>query len=171
MRFQFDLRCHLGLQRSMALETQRARSRSADDRHVVVQAGAVCTRNSLQNGETEILLISSLSNGDWGIPKGHLESGECSAAAAAREAFEEAGMVGEATPDPIGTFTYLKPLRPDLYCVRVHMLAVTAVAPNFPERDLRIARWVPASHAAAHVNREGLRIFLSGLFRSPRPCV
>jgi len=39
----------------------------------------------------EILFVGSRRNGRWGLPKGHIEAGETSWAAARREALEEAG--------------------------------------------------------------------------------
>lgn len=48
----------------------------------------------------EILTIRSRS-GRWTLPKGHIESGELPAHAAAREAEEEAGVDGPIDPEPL----------------------------------------------------------------------
>lgn len=61
---------------------------------VVDQAGALCLRVS-PGGEPQILLVGSRRNGRWGLPKGHVEPGETSHEAAARVAFEEAGIRGK----------------------------------------------------------------------------
>ncbi|WP_409995386.1 NUDIX domain-containing protein [Rhizobium leguminosarum] len=47
----------------------------------VAQAGAFCYRKS-ENGGLEILFVGSRRNGRWGIPKGHVDDGEASSAAA-----------------------------------------------------------------------------------------
>jgi len=74
----------------------------------VEQAGALCFRQVESGGEPEVLLISSRRTGDWGIPKGHMESGETASEGAVREAFEEAGVRGIVTRDPVGSFSYQK---------------------------------------------------------------
>ena len=53
----------------------------------VEQAGAICYRPSRCGKEVDVLLVTSRRNGAWGIPKGHVERGETTYAAAAREAF------------------------------------------------------------------------------------
>jgi 8-oxo-dGTP pyrophosphatase MutT (NUDIX family) len=54
--------------------------------------------------------VTSRDTGRWVIPKGWPIAGEAPHASAAREALEEAGVVGEAGKDSIGTFTYAKRL-------------------------------------------------------------
>lgn len=68
----------------------------------IVQAGAICYRRARGADGYDVLLISGKSTGRWGIPKGHLETGETTKAAAAREAFEEAGVVGVPTEHSVG---------------------------------------------------------------------
>ncbi|WP_420560617.1 NUDIX hydrolase [Tepidicaulis sp.] len=62
------------------------------EREPLRQAGAV--PYAVREGHVLFLLITS-SSGRWIFPKGHIEEGERSAQAASREAFEEAGVVGE----------------------------------------------------------------------------
>jgi 8-oxo-dGTP pyrophosphatase MutT (NUDIX family) len=42
--------------------------------------------------DDQCYLIRNKESGEWGFPKGHLESGETARAAALRELFEEAGL-------------------------------------------------------------------------------
>ncbi|WP_306372253.1 NUDIX hydrolase [Rhizobium tibeticum] len=70
-------------------------------------------------------LVGSRRNGRWGVPKGHLDPGETTAAAALREAFEEAGVEGLVTPDVFGSFSYRKDSTPHQYQVSVHLLEVS----------------------------------------------
>ncbi|MBZ7927547.1 NUDIX domain-containing protein (plasmid) [Ensifer adhaerens] len=126
----------------------------------VVQAGAICYRRARATDGYDVLLISGRSTGRWGIPKGHLEAGETTKGAAAREAFEEAGVVGVATEHSVGGFTYSKDDDALVYRVRVHLIAVRAIASDYPERSVRSSRWVPASIAAYEVGQPGLRNLL-----------
>ncbi|WDZ81740.1 NUDIX domain-containing protein (plasmid) [Ensifer adhaerens] len=126
----------------------------------VVQAGAICYRKARGADGYDVLLISGKTNQRWGIPKGHLEVGETTKAAAAREAFEEAGVVGTPTEHSVGGFTYCKDSSALIYRVRVHLIAVHSIASDYPERDLRSNRWVPASIATYEVGQPGLRKLL-----------
>jgi 8-oxo-dGTP pyrophosphatase MutT (NUDIX family) len=84
---------------------------------LIEQAGAICLRKAGGRVKVEVLLIGSLRNGRWGIPKGHVEPGETSWEAAEREAFEEAGIKGTAIERVVGSFVYTKdraPLRIEL---------------------------------------------------------
>jgi 8-oxo-dGTP pyrophosphatase MutT (NUDIX family) len=63
------------------------------------QSGAVPFR--VRDGTIEVLLITSLTSGRWIIPKGIIEPPLSSAASAAQEAFEEAGVRGELS-GPVG---------------------------------------------------------------------
>jgi 8-oxo-dGTP pyrophosphatase MutT (NUDIX family) len=124
------------------------------------QAGAICYRCNDKAGLVETLLIASLRNGRWGIPKGHVEIGETTRQTARREAFEEAGVSGIVDKDVFGAFTYSKEGNPKQFHVSVHLLAVKELADNFPEKRVRKIRWVPISTAMGDIGQSGL----SGLF-------
>jgi 8-oxo-dGTP pyrophosphatase MutT (NUDIX family) len=82
---------------------------------LIEQAGAICLRKADGREKVEVLLIGSLRNGRWGIPKGHVEPGETSWEAAEREAFEEAGIIGTAIERVVGSFVYTKDRAPLRY--------------------------------------------------------
>ncbi|WDZ81977.1 NUDIX domain-containing protein (plasmid) [Ensifer adhaerens] len=126
----------------------------------VRQAGAICYRRARGADGYDVLLISGKSSGRWGIPKGHVETGETSKDAAAREAFEEAGVIGVSTEHSVGGFTYCKDSSALVYRVRVHLIAVRSLASDYPERGVRSNRWVPAPIAAYEVGEPGLRQLL-----------
>ncbi|PSC05410.1 NUDIX hydrolase [Alsobacter soli] len=109
-------------------------------------------------GRTEVLLVTSRETRRWVIPKGWPMKGKRPHQAATREAFEEAGVKGEAAPAPVGGFTYWKKLgRKRLLCtVEVFLMAVTAELKVWPERRQRKRRWFPAEEAAAQVEEPGL---------------
>ncbi len=73
-----------------------------------VQYAALPHRGGAQ---PEILLVTSRETGRWVIPKGWPMKGKSGSEAAAREAFEEAGVVGEIAPEPLGAYGYVKFLK------------------------------------------------------------
>lgn len=118
------------------------------------QAAALCYR---RDGDgTEVLLITGRNNLRWGIPKGTIEAGERSFEAAAREAFEEAGIRGRVHTDSIGAFHYFKSGRIIPYEVHVHLLEVREMTKAFPEFGERSLDWTPLRHAPGFVARQGL---------------
>lgn len=70
---------------------------------------------------------------------------------AAREAFEEAGVLGTVASLPIGGYRYLKrmPGGASVRCdVAVYLLEVTQVLAEWPEMDQRERRWMDVAEAA-----------------------
>lgn len=129
---------------------------------VIDQAGALCLRLSA-TGERQALLVGSRRNGRWGLPKGHIDPGEASHTAAAREAFEEAGIRGEISDTTFGSFLYSKDSSADRYRVIVHALDVRTIEDAYPENGLRPRAWFTVAEAAEAAGHEGLRDFLRGL--------
>lgn len=114
-------------------------------------------------------MITSRDTGRWVIPKGNPMPGAASHQAAAREAFEEAGITGDACPTDIGAFRYLK-RRADgdvTASVTVYPLAVRAQAADWPERGQRQVRWFPLSDAADRVAEGGLKTIIRNFATSP----
>lgn len=125
----------------------------------IEQAGALCLRVSLK-GEQQVLLVGSRRNGRWGLPKGHIDPGEPSHTAAAREAYEEAGVRGEVFETIAGSFSYSEESSPNRYRVIVHRLIVSSIDEDYPEQGLRARQWFKVSDAANVVGHEGLRNLL-----------
>jgi NUDIX domain-containing protein len=69
----------------------------------LLEAGALAFRRSKRHG-LEILLISKRRAHKWGIPKGRLVPQLSFAENAAKEAFEEAGVIGRISSDAVGVF-------------------------------------------------------------------
>jgi 8-oxo-dGTP pyrophosphatase MutT (NUDIX family) len=132
----------------------------------VQQAGAICYRRS-GNGELSVLLVGSRRNGRWGVPKGHFDPGESSSAAARREAFEEAGVIGTVDTDVLRSFSYRKDSSTHRYHVAVHLLRVYEIAAEFPEKTIRKQKWFPLKVAIRDVAQPGLRVLLSQLEAAP----
>src|SRR6202790_1764933 len=75
-----------------------------------VQYAALPFRQS-KASRTEVLLVTSRDTGRWIIPKGWPLKGKAPHRAAAREAHEEAGVVGKINRRAIGSFSYEKRLK------------------------------------------------------------
>jgi ADP-ribose pyrophosphatase YjhB (NUDIX family) len=74
-----------------------------------IQFGALCFRRSkTKKAGHEILLVSSRDTGRWIIPKGWPMDRETPAAAAAMEAWEEAGVRGRIFETCVGHYSYHK---------------------------------------------------------------
>jgi 8-oxo-dGTP pyrophosphatase MutT (NUDIX family) len=126
------------------------------------QVAALCWRMSPKRGP-EVLLITSLSSKRWIVPKGWPEAGLSPAENAAREAFEEAGVTGTISAEPVGSFHYLKEKKDGggIPCsVDVFSLAVTGQLDEWPEKGARELVWLPPEEAAAKVSEPGLRQLL-----------
>ncbi|HET9068136.1 MAG TPA: NUDIX domain-containing protein, partial [Amaricoccus sp.] len=92
--------------------------------------------------------------GRWVIPKGWPMRKRTEAEAAAREAYEEAGLRGEVSSRSLGIYTYQKFLRTgrSIPCVvRVYPLEAREMIRAFPETGQRRARWFAPEKAARRV--------------------
>lgn len=137
------------------------------------QVAALCWRVSHKAGPVlEVLLITSLNAKRWILPKGWLEPGLSAAENAAREAFEEAGVTGEISAQPVGHYHYLKEKKDGggVPCsVEVFALAVTKQSQDWPEKGVRELAWLPLDQAAVRVSEPGLRQVLKDFRKQHLP--
>ncbi|MEJ0025787.1 MAG: NUDIX hydrolase [Rhizomicrobium sp.] len=108
----------------------------------------------------EVLLITSRRTHRWIVPKGWPAKGSTPPADAAREALEEAGVVGEIAQEAIGVFHYVKELKhgAGLPCrVSLYPLKVTRQRKSWSEKAARDAKWYPVGEAAALVSEPELK--------------
>lgn len=108
-------------------------------------------------GEIEILLITT-RKGRWIIPKGIIEPGLSPAESAAKEAVEEAGVVGKIADQEIGKYSYEK--WGGTCHVRVFVLRVTKMLETWEEQFFRRRKWLPLLEALAEVEDEALQKIL-----------
>ena len=134
---------------------------SVSQRSIRLQYAALPYRTS--DVGLEVLLVTTLDSRHWIIPKGWPMRGRTPAVAAAREAFEEAGVRGAISPAPVGRFTYDKVDRRGLSQrieVEVFPLRVTRQHKDWPERRKRTTKWMPCEDAADLVEEESLKTLL-----------
>lgn len=97
-----------------------------------------------RKGKVEVLLVTSRRRGRWIIPKGWPIKGRTPAQTAAREAFEEAGVVEQTSTRPIGGYNYMK-MQDDGSVEKCHVtlfgLQVRGTLVNWPERKQRKRCW------------------------------
>jgi 8-oxo-dGTP pyrophosphatase MutT (NUDIX family) len=112
-------------------------------------------------GETlRILLVSSRETRRWVIPKGWPMKDKTDFAAAAQEAYEEAGLDGVISERPIGEYEYLKKLKSGaarLVKVDVFPMQVTGEHATWPEKGQRTLDWMTPVEAALAVQEPELR--------------
>lgn len=121
------------------------------------------------NGEVEVMLITSRDTKRWVIPKGNMMSGLKPHEAAAEEAFEEAGLTGIGCPASLGSFQYDKRRTSGNVrqaFVEVFPLAVIRQAESWPELDQRECRWFSLKDAADAVDEPELKDMIAE-FRLP----
>jgi 8-oxo-dGTP pyrophosphatase MutT (NUDIX family) len=115
-----------------------------------------------------VCLLTSRETRRWVIPKGWPIRGLKPREAAAREAFEEGGLLGRIiSKHPIGSYHYSKQL-PDsqnkLCRVKVFLLSVEGQADVWPEMEQREWCWVDLGKAAQMVEEGGLAEIIRSAF-------
>ena len=135
-----------------------------------IQYGALPYR--LSNGSrAEFMLVTSRETRRWIIPKGWPKKGKSPHQLAAREAFEEAGVRGSIAKRSLGSFSYKKGLKEGgmVECeVRVFPLKVKRQSKEWPEKNERKVKWLPAAKAAEKVKEPMLSKLIRRLARRYR---
>ena len=114
----------------------------------------------------EVMLVTSRDTGRWVLPKGWPMKGLTGAEAAAREAFEEAGLRGKVKGKALGTYAYHKRLADGEalpVTVTVYRLDVARELDTWPEAGQRTRRWFPPAEAASLVEEPDLAALLAAL--------
>jgi 8-oxo-dGTP pyrophosphatase MutT (NUDIX family) len=124
----------------------------------------------MHQGQPLILMVTSRETRRWIVPKGWQEKKVKDRDQAAREAFEEAGVIGVISDKPVGSYLYdkrlkngsLKPLN-----VAVYALNVEEVLDDWPEMEERERRWMTPAQAAMAVQEGALAALLLSMAVSP----
>jgi 8-oxo-dGTP pyrophosphatase MutT (NUDIX family) len=113
------------------------------------QAAAIPIRNN------KVCLITSSNGKRWVIPKGLIDPGHTAGETALMEAWEEAGLAGSLSGEPVGSYVYSKLGRN--YHVVVFIMQVTHAFEDWPERNARQRIWVGVDRALEQIEDQGLR--------------
>ncbi len=123
-----------------------------------------------RDGETRLLLITSRRRGRWIVPKGWPMKGYPPSVAASREAFEEAGIIGDISPVPMTTYRYMKARNDgsEVACrVTVFGMKVRGTLSHWREKGQRQRRWFSLEAAAGTLDDNELAEFLTTLKTEP----
>jgi uncharacterized protein len=110
-------------------------------------------------GHLEVMLITSRGRQRWIPPKGNLIKGLAPHEAAAQEAFEEAGVVGRVSSEPLGHYEAIKLYesgRTALLDVTLFPLRVEGRVAHWPEKGQRTILWFEPQGAAKVVDEPKL---------------
>ncbi|MBD2346063.1 NUDIX hydrolase [Anabaena subtropica] len=129
---------------------------------VLNQSGVIPYRE--RNGRIEILLITTRDRQTWVIPKGGIVNGMTPPASAAKEAWEEAGVIGQVDVNELGTYKYRK--RGKIYRVKMYLLPVEIVSNSYPEASTRYRRWLDATLAIKLIKKSSLKRILKGFLET-----
>ena len=126
----------------------------------------------IEGGRVRILLITSRETRRWIIPKGWPMDGLLPPEAAAAEAAEEAGIVGEVERKPIGSYRYdkrLKRQQSTAVQVIVFPFRVDRQAEAWKEQGQRDQAWFDPAVAAQRVAEPSLKRLIRdfGAARAP----
>ena len=121
---------------------------------------ALCWRRSRKG--LRILLITSRDTGRWVIPKGWPMRNRSDAEAAAREAYEEAGLRGRSpSAASASTPTTRRCATPQVHvAVRVFPLEVREMVRQYPETGQRRVKWFDPEAAARRVAEPELKALI-----------
>lgn len=119
------------------------------DHSPLLESGALAYRLD-RRGEPRVLVLTTSKGKQWGIPKGRVEPCLSFGDNAAKEAFEEAGILGEVAANSAGMYRATKRLTAGETVIEVwvYLLKVTDTLRDFPEKGRRELKWVSCDEAA-----------------------
>jgi 8-oxo-dGTP pyrophosphatase MutT (NUDIX family) len=129
---------------------------------LLIQYGTIPLRRGPE-GAVELLLVTSRDTGRWVVPRGNPIRGLAPHQSAAQEAWEEAGVRGAVSDQPLGRYRYKK-RRKLGFSVRAQVqlfeMLVTEVLEDWPERHQRRRAWFAPIDAAAAVDEPELKALI-----------
>lgn len=140
------------------LTPQNLRHMSRKANKVLKQSGVIPYR--IQDGKIQVLLITSRDRQSWVMPKGDIPEGMSPPDSAAKEAWEEAGIIGQVNTREIGTYKYRK--QGKNYRVKMYLLPVQTLSEDYPEAGFRDRQWLDIPQAMRRIKTTSLRRILQG---------
>jgi len=112
--------------------------------------------------DDRLVLITSRKSDRWIIPKGYVEKGLTPAESAAKEAYEEAGLIGVVHHKEAGNYRYSKFGK--LFSVQVYPLFIETMLDEWDEMHDRQRKLVTPSEAFEMLRHEELRQIVADFF-------
>ncbi len=112
--------------------------------------------------DNRLVLITSRKSDRWIIPKGYIEKGLSPADSAAKEAYEEAGLIGVVHRQQAGQYRYRKFGK--LYSVKVYPLFIETMLDEWEEMHTRNRKLVTPAEAVEMVAHGELRRIIADFF-------
>jgi len=119
------------------------------------------------NGSIKLLLITSIKKQRWIFPKGYIEFNLTAFESAKKEAYEEAGVIGENETVELGSFELKKKTRQSY--VRIFSMEVTKELKEYPEKNLRKRKWFSVKEALDHIQNNDIKNFVHKLENKLKP--
>ena len=121
------------------------------------------------NGDSQVLLVTSRETRRWIIPKGWPMKGLKDHRAAAIEAEEEAGLKGRMLKNAVGQYTYWRRTKRDFRLTSVHvfLLCVEGRLERWKEIGQREMRWVAWQDVATIVQEPELVSLIEAVAARP----
>lgn len=97
----------------------------------------------------EFAVVTSRRTGRWVFPKGGIDPGMTPQEAAAQEAYEEAGLIGDIYHAPVGSYLIPKIRPPLIWAVEVELypMRVTEIMESWLEQEERDRQFLPLDRA------------------------
>ena len=112
--------------------------------------------------DDRLVLITSRKSDRWIIPKGYVEKGLTPAESAAKEAYEEAGLIGVVHHKEAGNYRYSKFGK--LFSVQVYPLFIETMLDEWDEMHDRQRKLVTPSEALEMLRHEELKQIVADFF-------
>ena len=121
----------------------------------------------INSGEIELLLITSIKKQKWIFPKGFIEFNLSAFESAKKEAYEEAGVIGENETIELGAFEMKK--GNGISLIKVFSMEVTKELKDYPEKNLRERKWFSLNEAYEIIGNSEIKNFISKLKQNLKP--
>jgi len=112
------------------------------------QSGVIPYRK--KENQLEVLLITSIKNKKWIIPKGYIEFNLTPFESAKKEAYEEAGVTGSNETIELGSYSIKKSIGQQN--IKVFSMEVIKILEDYPEKNLRKRKWFSINDAASNIS-------------------
>jgi ADP-ribose pyrophosphatase YjhB (NUDIX family) len=121
----------------------------------------------IENGSIELLLITSIKKQKWIFPKGFIEFNLSAFESAKKEAYEEAGVIGENETVELGSFELKK--KNQTSHVKIFSMEVTKELKDYPEKNLRKRKWFTIKEALENIENSDIKNFVYKLETKVKP--